>query len=223
MKIQSFLSQFIVFLLIFLLFIVPNFFVLPGNANPAMFTIWKFPLYSLLQCFVAVLLYALCTDIYIPSRFKGKNHFFFEILFPGTLALGLLFAVSLFFKFLAVILKAPDQNISVILPASFLQWIFCILTFASGAFFEEVIFRFYFCQGLQAILNRKFKGLKVHIICELSSIAVFALCHIYLGWLSVLNAAAAHIILRFFYKKTGSIWAGTGAHFIYNIISLILL
>ncbi|MCF0126639.1 MAG: CPBP family intramembrane metalloprotease [Clostridia bacterium] len=61
----------------------------------------------------------------------------------------------------------------------------------------------------------------VEIDCEIISLILFALGHIYLGLLAVINAAFAYFILRLCYKKTGSLIPGITAHFIYNILQLV--
>ena len=59
--------------------------------------------------------------------------------------------------------------------------------------------------------------------CEITGLIFFALAHLYLGIAAVVNAAFAHVVLRLLYKKTNFIWNCVIIHFIYNIISLILL
>ena len=101
-----------------------------------------------------------------------------------------------------------------------LELLFCFLTFGFSAVYEEVIYRFYFTDALK----RFFPAKKAFVfICEAAGLFVFAFAHFYMGLASVINAAFAHIVLRFLYKKTNLIWNCIIVHFIYNVISLILL
>ena len=58
-------------------------------------------------------------------------------------------------------------------------------------------------------------GLITGLVCQTIAAA--------LGIAAVINAAIAHVVLRFLYKKTGLIWNCVIIHFLYNMISLILL
>lgn len=116
-----------------------------------------------------------------------------------------------------------EKLITVTKPASFVQWIFCILTFAFAAFNEEVVYRFYLADKLFQLLSVKLKWKLLRLICELFVLLCFAFAHLYLGWISILNAALAHIILRLCYIKNERLWPCVTAHFLYNVISLILL
>ena len=67
------------------------------------------------------------------------------------------------------------------------------------------------------------QGRVMFFITEGLGIVVFAFAHLYMGPLSVIHAAIAHVVLRILYKKTGLIWNSVLIHFVFNIISLILL
>ena len=108
-------------------------------------------------------------------------------------------------------------------PDTFIEWIFCIFTFLFAAFNEEVIYRFYFADKLNQILSIKIQWRGIGVVCEVLCCVLFALAHFYLGWISVANAALAHIILRLCYKKSGMLWPCIISHLLYNIISMILL
>ena len=121
------------------------------------------------------------------------------------------------------------QN-SIIKPQTGIEWLFIILNFLFASFYEEVIYRAYFPAAIISLLgkikkvqeNEKLR-LTTIIIAEIIALLAFSFAHLYLGVLSVINAAIAHIILRLFYRKQEDIVACWSAHFIYNIISLILL
>ena len=209
MKRLSTFYEILIFSLIFLFCIVPPFFTKQINQDDILF-IWNFPFQQLSLCIFAVILYFFSKQLNINKK----------IFFPSILTLGILFTFELFFKFL---FKLPESV--VIKPQSFIQWIYCILTFLFSAAYEEIIYRFYFPDALLNILkNFSFdKKKSTKILIEIVGTLVFAFAHLYLGIISVINAALAHIVLRILYKKTNLIWNGVIIHFIYNVISLILL
>lgn len=222
MKKHSFIVEITIFLLIFLFFALPPLFyplIYPMNDQTSLFSAWSFPWRNLILCLLALFVYISYND----------ESFSFIKLLPAIFTLGLLFFTSLVFKAIDVIFIKSDSKIHVDLPVSFTGWLFCILSFLFSAFYEEVLYRFYLCESLINFLERKasektdaFKR-NIRLFFEIVIALLFAFAHLYLGWLSVINALAAHIILRITYKKSRGIWSGFAAHFIYNIISLILL
>lgn len=215
MKLHSFLYKFIIFSVILLFFIVPPFFS-PDISISQSFINWNFPIQQLLLFLFSIFLLFILKYDFSVNIYK---------IIPIFLCLCLLFFTSLVFKAISIILASKNiaSSPNIVLPESFFEWLFCFLGFFMSAFYEEVIYRFYFPDALLSLLSIK-KERKIFIfVSELCSILVFAFAHFYLGWLSVANAAVAHIILRFTYKRTKSIYPGAFAHFVYNIISLILL
>lgn len=92
-----------------------------------------------------------------------------------------------------------------------------ILLLASGAFYEEILYRQFFPDTLITILpDRRIIRIAAETVC----ILIFAFSHRYLGWFSVINAASCGIILRVCRKKTGTVLCGTISHFIYNCLML---
>lgn len=214
MKNHSFKVEILIFSSILLLFIVPPFFAPKVNEGAYLFQNWTFPFQQLVYGLLAGI-------IFFSLKEQEKKNIFFR--FPVILITGLLFCSSLIMKFVSVLIFGDSESSAVILPDGFVQWLFCILTFLPAAFFEEVIYRFYFPDALTKIVTKKFDNRWLIIICEIASCLIFALAHYYLGWLSVANAIFGHIILRVSYKKNKSLWPGIAAHFIYNVMSLILL
>lgn len=218
MKKHTILSEIVIFLTIFFLFIALPLGIQFKNSLSPDFSEWSFPLAQMAMSFVCVLL--------LLFYYEKKNTTAPIILkvFPVIMTFGLLFCVSLLCKALSLVVN-QDSNIAavVVKPQSFVQWLFCILTFLFAAFNEEVIYRFYFSDKLNQLLSMKIKWRWIWILCEVAGCALFAFAHFYLGWISVLNAALAHIILRVCYKKSGRLWPCVASHFIYNIVSLILL
>ena len=190
--------------------VIPPFF---STADNLIFFSWNFPWQSLSLCIFAIVLYLLSNK---------KLNFHFVDLLPSISCFCLLFMMALIFKAISIFSKS-SSGLNVNKPDTFVHWIFCILGFIFAAFYEEVIYRFYFTDFLLKLVNGKFNNTFVTVFCELTGVLVFAFAHFYLGWFSVINAAFAHLILRSAYKKTKSIWTSFLAHFFYNIISLILL
>ena len=208
---KSFYYEILIFSLIFLFLIIPPFFVAPVSDVSVLFS-WGFPWKQAGLCLFAVVLY-------IFSRGLNTKKGFF---FPSMLALSALFLCALIIK---IVTKTQFVEHKTTLPASNVQWIFCILTFLCSAVYEEIIYRFYFSDALHRLLEYTPASGKKWIFwfCEITGLFVFAFAHFYLGIASVVNAAFAHVILRLLYKKTNFIWNCVIIHFIYNIISLILL
>ena len=218
MKKHTLLSEIVIFLAIFFLFIVLPLGIQFINTTATDFSEWSFPLSQMIMSFICFfLLY------FYYEKEKDASPIILKA-FPVIMTFGLLFCVSLLCKALSLLVTEEDSiSALAVKPKSFVQWLFCILTFLFSAFNEEVIYRFYFSDKLNQLLSLKIKWPWLWIFCEVIGCALFAFGHFYLGWISVLNAALAHIILRVSYKKNGRLWPCVTSHFIYNIISLILL
>ncbi len=214
MKKHTLLSDIAVFLLIFFLFIVPPFFASAVTSARPLFNGWGFPWYQLL---LALLAFVLLFFYYEKSRKRTL------IVFPVLFTFGMLFAVSLFCRFLSEVTGFNDNELSVTKPEGLLQWVFCLINFSAAAFYEEVLYRFYLADGLLSLISRKKTFRFAWLFCEALALFCFAFAHLYLGWISVLNAALAHVFLRLCYKRFEKLWPCFAAHFIYNVISLILL
>lgn len=206
MKRQSIIYEIFIFGLIFLFIIIPPFFT-PRIEEAALLFNWTFPWKQAGLCIFSLVLYFLSRQLNVK---KG-------IFYPSLIALSLLFFISIIIKLICR--QAPFSN-RAILPQGALELLFCFLTFGFSAVYEEVIYRFYFTDALKRFFPEK----KAFVfICEAAGLFVFAFAHFYMGLASVINAAFAHIVLRFLYKKTNLIWNCIIVHFIYNVISLILL
>ena len=115
----------------------------------------------------------------------------------------------------------PGKKVSIELNTSY-AWILMILYFGVASFNEEILYRLYLPGFLLKLTEKKEKKI-LNILIEVLVCLLFAMGHIYSGFLSVINAAIAHCVLRIIYKKTGNIFTTFTAHYIYNVISLILL
>ncbi len=246
MKKHTLLPEILIFSIIFLGCILPPFFTTAENIGQETFTTWTFPWQALGHGLFATILYILSLKLLPKKDFGGRvsqdsdeqliqdsreqfsrgQFFLFFILIPFTLSFGALFSVSLVMKFFALVLKA-DSVLTVQKPDSLLSILFCVLLFANSAFYEEVIYRFYFPEALLRFVkmkpHKKWLEITLNILIEVTGACVFAFAHLYSGYFSVINAFLAHIILRICLKKSGNIWGGFAAHFVYNMISLILL
>ena len=214
MKKHTLLSDIAVFLLIIFLFIVPPFFAAAITASRTLFSGWGFPWYQIL---LALLASALLFFYY------EKNEKHTLIIFPVLFTFGMLFSISLFCRFLAEVTGLTDGEMAVTKPAGLLQWCSCIINFLCAAFYEEVLYRFYFVDELYNLITKKKVWRGCRLLCEGLGLLVFAFAHLYMGWISVLNAALAHVFLRLCFKRFGKLWPCLAALFIYNVISLILL
>lgn len=214
MKNHSFRVELLIFSSILLLFILPPFFTPLLNERDNLFGNWTFPFQQIIYGFIALF-------IFFSLKEKGQKILFLR--FPVLLTVGLLLCSSLIMKAISAFTGNENNISSIAIPKSFLQWVYCLFTFFPSALYEEVIYRFYFPDALKSIISRKNNKKIVMILCEIFSCLIFAFAHYYLGWLSIINAVFGHLILRVCYKKNATIWPGVIAHFIYNVISLILL
>lgn len=237
MKKHTLLSDIAVFLLIIFLFIVPPFFSSVPLDGSMLFADWSFPwrplVLAVLSLAILFFYYDFNSGINTEDKVAGQGIFAVWSklkIFPVIFTFGMLFSGSLFIQFFGLAFGLVSEGVSFNHPQGALQWLFCLLNFVCAAFYEEVLYRFYFTDELKLLLDclpsSGFKekwGKALVWLCELLGLLCFAFAHLYLGWLSVFNAAYAHIFLRLCYKKTGKIWPGFAAHFIYNAFSLILL
>lgn len=210
--------EFATFLIIFCFFLLPPFFSPAISEMTSPFVQWNFPLQQLMCALLAIFLWIYYKEEKRPAIIK----------FPLIFTFSLLFFVELIFKFISVSQSTStitETNFydSVVLPSDFIQWSFCVINFLFSAFFEEVLYRFYLPGRLKYFASFLPNKKIFLIICEVISCLIFAFSHSYMGFLSVLNAFFAHIILRICYLTCNNIFCGTAAHFLYNIISLLLM
>lgn len=211
---KNIIAEIIVFSLIFIFLIIPPFFN-PVITDSLLLFNWNFPYRQAGLFIFCMVLYFLSRNLNAAAG--GKKGFFY----PSMIALSLMFFTAIIIK---VITKSPG-NSKDMLPSGGLEWLFCVLTFLFSAVYEEIIYRFYFSDALKRLLVfAKINNERVlFLIVEGAGLLAFAFAHFYLGIAAVINATVAHVVLRFLYKKTNLIWNCVIIHFIYNIISLILL
>lgn len=208
--------EILIFTLICAFIIIPPFFTPRITDISELFT-WTFPWAQAGLCIFCIVLY-----FFTRKSFCRPKRFFY----PSMLCLAILICTALIIKFISSrtggTTALPSKSL---LPQTALQGIFCFLTFLFGAVYEEIIYRYYFTDALKRLLSyTKLPDSRgTFYITEGLGLLVFAFAHLYMGPLSLINAALAHVVLRILYKKTGLIWNSVLIHFVFNIISLILL
>ncbi len=208
--------EILIFFLICAFIIIPPFFT-PRITDISQVFNWTFPWTQAGFAVFCLVLYFFTRKIFCSQK---------KIFYPSMLCLAILICSALILKFISS--KTGDFSA---LPANkfvtetALDGIFCFLTFLFGAIWEEIIYRYYFTDALKRLLGytKMPDGRVTFFITEGLGLLVFAFAHLYMGPLSLIHAAIAHVVLRILYKKTGLIWNGVLIHFVFNIISLILL
>jgi len=221
MKIHSFISDLIVFLLILCAVIAPI--AVSFNLAQQHFTSWTFPYSQLITaCSVIPILIFYSDKV---EKTQNITLFMLKKIFPGIFALCLLFCSALLIKGLTFLVQNEFWigNQSVVLPQNFTEYLFCIISFLCAAFYEEVVYRFYLPEIFKFFVFKKLNDKLKIILGELLTLLLFASAHIYLGGFAVINALIGHVILRLCFVKAKSIWPGFTAHFIYNLLVLFLL
>lgn len=212
MKHKTAIYEIIVFSLILFFLIIPPFFTPIVSSDSYIFD-WSFPIKQLFLFIFAIVVYIIF-DKYLATRP-------YKYFFPSFRTLGALFFILLIIRF--IVTRYSITVISQPMPEGKTEWIFCILTFLFSAAYEEIIYRFYLPGQLIRFFKLKFNSRFFVFLSDLLAALVFAFAHYYMGWISVINAFLAHIVLRKLYIDSGLIWNCVLIHFLYNIISLILL
>lgn len=137
-------------------------------------------------------------------------------LYWGAVCLGSMMIIFAAVQSLSLAVKAepPQQNVLPFDAASISAWLCVLAVLAAGAFFEEVLYRQFLPEAVTELAGSTRTAVSQG--AELFSVAAFACAHRYLGWTAVLNASLCGAVLRICRKKTGSVCAGTAAHFAYN-------
>lgn len=208
--------EILIFTLICAFIIIPPFFT-PRITDISQLFTWTFPWAQAGFAVFCIVLYFFTRKIFCSQE---------KIIYPSMLCLAILICSALILKFIS-----SKTGGSTALPTNkfltetALDGIFCFLTFLFGAIWEEIIYRYYFTDALKRLLGytKMPDGNVIFFITEGLGLVVFAFAHLYMGPLSVIHAAIAHVVLRILYKKTGLIWNSVLIHFVFNIISLILL
>lgn len=226
-------------LIFFIMTLVPvlmPLFIIPES--PA-FTEWTFPYQRVYLAMLGFILIILNPELRKAELHKIENEenktsgntenespkkslgFIKKFLFAAVTFL-VLFLISFILQKIGNLISHKPLS-PVIKPSDPQTWFYCILNFLLSAFYEESLYRFFIPEAL-IFLTRNFKDKKmIQTDCEIISCMLFALGHVYLGFLSVINAALAYVVLRICFKKTNSLVPGTLSHFAYNLFQLMLM
>ena len=151
------------------------------------------------------------------ERRKERVRVAFKTSYWWALTLGFLMILYAFIELTCIIMKLNQYFAKrPFFDNTLMNWTCTIIILAISAFYEETLYRQYLPETLMEIIPRK--GKAMFWISEIISIILFALAHRYMGLVPVINALVSGAILRFSYRKTGSIYAGLIAHFTYNIL-----
>lgn len=224
MKLHSFFIETAIFSAILTFFVLPPLFF-TGAHNFS----WRFPYTQILYAFFAAgLLHhkgKLIPCVYTKMQFITDSAAMW-IAFGELCVTSALMQLTFFF-----LDRRPIS--SQIFPETPAAFIFCLIGFACSAFFEEAIFRVFLPDGaknIAACAHSFTKGgtalpvpAPLSAAIEIVVALCFALSHRYLGIPGALNALAAHFFLRRCYVKTSALWTNTAAHFLYNVLQLVLL
>ncbi len=150
---------------------------------------------------------------------KRKTQLVFKTLYWWAICLAFLMFVYALFQLAAYFLHEGQTKFSVgdLNPLAF--WGISILNLAIASLYEEVLYRQFLPESLLFVTSSWKRGGMV--ISEGAALVLFTGAHLYLGSAAALNSLICGIILRFTYKKSQSVWAGTIAHFFYNAFVLV--
>ena len=212
MKIHSFVTEILFFSIISLFFVIPPLFVNAPSVQHIDFTLFSVQNFS--HFVIAVFIF-----VFYKKSVENDEQISTKIL------KYLIYFVVIF------ILLFVNSQVFVEIPQGFFDFLICIFNLLFAAFFEEVIYRFYIPFGIKNFLFRKVfdenqsKSYTIFeksilLFIEIVTMLIFSYSHKYLGIFSVVNAAVAHLVLRFSFIRSKSLIPSTLAHFFYNFVSL---
>ena len=234
MKIHSFVTEILFFSIISLFFVIPPLFVNAPSVQHIDFTLFSVQNFShfVIAVFIFVFYKKLVENDEQISTKILKYLIYFVVIFI------LLFGISFICNFSAQKLLNSENSfvnsqVFVEIPQGFFDFLMCIFNLLFAAFFEEVIYRFYIPFGIKNFLFRtvfdenQSKSYTIFeksilLFIEIVTMLIFSFSHKYLGIFSVVNAAVAHLVLRFSFIRSKSLIPSTLAHFFYNFVSLML-
>lgn len=234
MKIHSFVTEILFFSIISLFFVIPPLFVNAPSVQHIDFTLFSVQNFS--HFVIAVFIFVFYKKSVENDEQISTKILIYLIYF--VVIFILLFGISFICNFSAQKLLNSENSfvnsqVFVENPQGFFDFLICIFNLLFAAFFEEVIYRFYIPFGIKNFLFRKVfdenqsKSYTVFeksilLFIEIVTMLIFSFSHKYLGIFSVVNAAVAHLVLRFSFIRSKSLIPSTLAHFFYNFVSLML-
>ena len=232
MKIHSFVTEILFFSIISLFFVIPPLFVNAPSVQHIDFTLFSVQNFS--HFVIAVFIF-----VFYKKSVENDEQFSTKILkylIYFVVIFILLFGISFICNFSAQKLLNSENSfvnsqVFVEIPQGIFDFLICIFNLLFAAFFEEVIYRFYIPFGIKNFLFRKVfdenqsKSYTIFeksilLFIEIVTMLIFSFSHKYLGIFSVVNAAVAHLVLRFSFIRSKSLIPSTLAHFFYNFVSL---
>ena len=247
MKIRSFLLQTVLFTAVFLFFLLPPLFqgessesVLDFSQPDILFLHIFQTAFSVALLYAVKSVYGILPEKKNPCKKNSPRAMKIAVNTGAVLvAFGELCVCAAVLQFAAAFSEDGRTSAQVIMPEAFPGWILCVVCFLLAAFYEESVYRFFLPETFSVLLKNVvskaagniYGGTEISsqtekrcvLASEIFSAAVFAFSHRYLGFFAVLNGAAGYCILRICLKKTGSLVPGCIAHFLYNLLNLMLL
>lgn len=152
-----------------------------------------------------------------------KKNFIFCFIIPVIFCTICLFSLLFFLDAVARYIDYTSVSKPIVKPEQTYMWALSIFFLALSAFSEEFVYRFYLPDMMKHLVCYKYDKKNLVIICEITACVLFALGHLYSGYLAVIFAALSHCVFRVIYKQTGNIFVTSLSHFIYNTILFIFL
>ncbi len=223
MKLHTPRFRILIFFLMTLIPVLLPLFMIQGTLS---YTEWKFPFQQLYLALFAVIIITQNPELPISKTKDEENQkknkgFLYKVTFFICVFAALTVISFTMQKLGNLIVK--KSSVDFLRPSDPKAFAFCSLNFLLSAFYEESIYRFFLPEALLFLTSEVQDQKMMNINCEIIACTLFALGHVYLGVLSVINAAIAYIILRICYKKTGSLVPGIAAHFLYNLSQLFFI
>ena len=213
-----FFGTLILAVLMYIFYIVPPLLISPGEASSLSFSVFPFQ---------ALLSFIIFLTIYILSEHKKTSRF--EYIFCFLTSFGLILTVQGVLQLVPHLFGIETKSSVEFSKPEGIEWLFLSLSFIFQGFNEEFLYRFFLPESLNFAVKKIFTGKNINIslllavLVEAISALIFAFSHRYLGFLAVVNAGLAHLILRFFYKKCERLEVTAAAHILYNFFSLLFL
>lgn len=237
MKIHSKIKEIALFSSCFFMIMLPP--LLAPSVNPERFSKWTFPFQAIFLGLASLILLYIHSIINENQKINDKKLEIFQMenklskknktsaAFENLLKIGqifLTFGILLICSICLQLIKLSffqnEKTPSIFIkpPSSLWETIYFLLQFFCAAFFEEAIYRKFAPESLKQIAGKE-KCFSVELIIAL----LFAFCHKYGGFFSILNAFTAHWILRNCTIKTGKLQCSTISHFFYNITTFFFM